>query len=590
MNRTSAGRRLPGMLLCLLVLLLAVPVAADGPGGTPAPMGGPLGAPNPPSPQATPTPEPTPTPQPGPGWWNPIKIIFPFESLKEALRRVIAGFIEDALGELDKAIAESFGRWVTMTPGILTPGGGAAELPVDMMGVWQTTVAISAILWPVTLAIIGAIAAKDVVAARSWGIGDLKEAIFGWLISAAAAGTSIYWMDMANRITNGVTHALLGMQVDWSALSFGLLVGAVGAMLGAGGFGLMVAIIVFCIGLATLFALIFQFIARYVLLYVLVAIAPIVITIAILPPARWLRWMWIKGFVLMELVGPINALLIKLVLTMVNISSDTGFVPALVQFLGAVGILSLLLTVNYTIIRFVFGAIQETAHKVVSTLTSLTVMAAGALGAVGLATGAIGSGAVSGGWWGGSGCSRRGNGRSSRQSGCSRGSDRRGWQESSFGSPERGSTAPSLDRGSTGGGKWPGGEAGRERHAISAEGRSARAGQTAPGPGAYLPGKERSLFRKFPPSPPGRAGHGRRRSHERHRARAGRRRCDERSHSRGCPPGRLFPRGGQGAGRSAADAPGGAGPLRQALRPDRATNRRTGGPVHGRSQSGKQDP
>ncbi|HIC93609.1 MAG TPA: hypothetical protein EYP09_05095, partial [Anaerolineae bacterium] len=380
----------------LLGLLLAPAVWADGPtppahGG----MGGPIPAATP-----APTPQPTPTPEPPP-WWRPIlNIVFPVGSLQEAIREAIRGFIEDSLDSLHNAFMASFGRWVTMTPGILTPGGGAAELPVDMKGVWNVTVSISAVLWPVTLAITAAIAAKDVVAARSWGIGDLREALLNWLIAAAAAGTSIYWLDVANRLTNGVTRAILGMPVDWSALSFGLLVGTVGAMFAAGPVGFMVAIIVFVVALATLAALILQFLARYALLYVLVATAPIVITISVLPPTRWLRWMWIRGFVLVELVGPVNALLIKLVLAMVNISAGTGFVPALVQFMGAVGILSLLLTLDYAIIRFVFGAISETAAKGVATVTAVATMALAAASGVvsgaaalgGAGTGAVGAG------------------------------------------------------------------------------------------------------------------------------------------------------------------------------------------------------
>ena len=354
-------------------------------------MGGPIPAATP-----VPTPQPTPTPEPPP-WWRPIlEIVFPVGSLQEAIQGAITGFIENSLDSLHQAFMESFGRWVTMTPGILTPGGGAAELPVDMKGTWNVTVSIAAVLWPVTLAITAAIAAKDVVAARSWGIGDLKEALLNWLITAAAAGTSIYWLDMANRLTNGVTRAILGMPVDWSTLSFGLLVGAVGAMFAAGPIGFMAGIIVFVVALATLTALVFQFMARYALLYVLVAIAPIVITISVLPPTRWLRWMWIRGIVLVELIGPVNALLMKLVLTMVNIHGNTGFVPALVQFMGAVGILSLLLTLDYSIIRFVFGAISETAAKGMATVTAVASMALAAVGGVTAGVAALGGGAAAG--------------------------------------------------------------------------------------------------------------------------------------------------------------------------------------------------
>ncbi len=59
--------------------------------------------------------------------------------------------------------------------------------------------------------------AKDAVAAASWGMGDLKEALGGWLIAVVASGTSLYWMDLSNRFTNATTMAILDMSFTGEA-------------------------------------------------------------------------------------------------------------------------------------------------------------------------------------------------------------------------------------------------------------------------------------------------------------------------------------------------------------------------------------
>ena len=66
------------------------------------------------------------------------------------------------------------------------------------------------------------------------------------------------------------------------------------------------------LGLALVVSIVGQYFARVALLYILVALAPIVLVLGILHPARWLQWLWVKGVLLVMLLGPINALLFKL--------------------------------------------------------------------------------------------------------------------------------------------------------------------------------------------------------------------------------------------------------------------------------------
>ena len=76
---------------------------------------------------------------------------------------------------------------MTASPGIITPWGGIAQGD-DVMGpAWRLMIKVAVLLWPLTLAIIAAIAAKDAVAAASWGIGDLKEALGGWQLAVVAS-------------------------------------------------------------------------------------------------------------------------------------------------------------------------------------------------------------------------------------------------------------------------------------------------------------------------------------------------------------------------------------------------------------------
>ncbi len=340
-------------------------------------------------PMQTPTPEPNPITQ----VINQI-IQFPFENLTQALQNALQSILTNSVAPLESIFSASIGRWLTSSPGIITPGGGIAN-GGDVMGpAWRLMIKVAVLLWPLTLAIIAAIAAKDAVAAASWGIGDLKEALGGWLLAVIASGTSLYWMDLSNRFTNATTSAILNMSFTGEAgfqpnALTGLVFGTAGILLSflAPPASLFIVIFVILLGLAVLTALIFQFMARFVVLYVLVALAPVVIILSVLPPMRWFGYTWLRGFVLVEAIGPINALLLKLVMILAVRGSSNDPITAFVNFIGALGALSILLTIDGVIIKGVFGAVQEVAQKAMSTVTGLMTLAVA--GATALAGGSI---------------------------------------------------------------------------------------------------------------------------------------------------------------------------------------------------------
>ena len=353
-------------------------------------------------PAQSPTPPP-PTPPSGDG--NPITQIinqiiqFPFENLVEALQNAAKSILTGTVTPLESFFSATIARWLTASPGIITPGGGIAQGD-DVMGpAWRLMVKVAVLLWPLTLAIIAAIAAKDAVAAASWGIGDLKEALGGWLIAVVASATSLYWMDLANRFTNATTMAILNMsftgEAEFQPNALTMLVfGTAGLLLTWVSMPASLVIVIFVIlmGLAVLTSLVFQFLARFVILYILVALAPVVIILGVLPPLSWFRYMWLRGFIMVLAIGPINALLLKLVMVLAVGGQSNDPITAFVDFIGAIGVLSILITVDGVIIKGVFGAAEEVMQKSVSTVNALGTLALA--GVTALAGGAIAGGAV----------------------------------------------------------------------------------------------------------------------------------------------------------------------------------------------------
>ncbi len=122
----------------------------------------------------------------------------------------------------------------------------------------------------------------------------------------------------------------------------------------------------------------------------------IVLILGVIPPWCWFTYTWLRGFVLALAIGPVNALLLKLVMALGvrGISNDP--IATFVNFMAAAGVLSALLAVNYTLIRFVFGAMKQVVQRAVGTVTAVGTLALAAVGGA-AAAGAMGAaGAVGG--------------------------------------------------------------------------------------------------------------------------------------------------------------------------------------------------
>lgn len=347
--------------------------------------------------------DPTPTPPPPPDTiiqniFNTIQ--FPFGSLVEALQNAIQALLRSALEPIQTMFEQVLSLWL-QNPGILSNGNAALPGWDLIRDAWQFMYSIGVAFWPLTLAIIAAIAAKDAVAASTWGLGDLKQALGTWLVAVIFSATSLWWMDVANQLANAITsyilHNFAGPQfypgsfmVFFSAVLPGLFLAFPLA-------GIIIIMFLLLLAITIFIGLTFAIIARLVLMYLLVALGPIAIILGVLPPLRFVTQMWTRGFMLVLALGPVNALLLKMAFNVAQYASSAPVVQGAAAFVGVFGLLSILITINFAVVKGVFGAVIAVAQQTMAAVKTVGQMVvAGAL----LMSGA-GAGAAAGGTAGG---------------------------------------------------------------------------------------------------------------------------------------------------------------------------------------------
>lgn len=401
-----------GMVLLLLLILgslvFAPAAGADGP------------IPLPPHPHPTPEPSGTPVPGDDEDGGNIIHRIvnhiieFSTENLIEAVNGMFRAMLEGALDAVLSPFQQALENWFLRAPSFDSD---------DFHTPWAALRTVAIAIWPLTLGILMAVAAKHTTVGSAWGLEDAKTNLANWIASCLLTVFSLPVLSFFNRFSNSAMHTIieqgggLGMNAHEVA---NVMLSPVWIVLGiapGGKIGFtIISIFAFAIGIAVLVGLVIQFVARYAMLVLLVALAPLVITLAVLPPLRWLQGLWLKGIVLMELLGPINAILLVLV-GRIGGAAGEGFGAAVLHFLIALAYLSLIITVNSTVIKGVFGGVMEVMQKTTGALAAVGTLAlagagfisgAGALasagapgpgtpGPGGLAAGVGGTGGIGGG-------------------------------------------------------------------------------------------------------------------------------------------------------------------------------------------------
>ena len=135
-------------------------------------------------------------------------MIFPIESMTAALKKTIANIVSGAVEDAAAPFAEALEHVIF---------GGAADGPGEEMygPAWRVFRNVSIALWPLTLGLIVATAARGGVTGNPVGLADLKEGLIEWVSSVVLTVASAYLIGLGLQLSRGVTQVIL-MQV-WGA-------------------------------------------------------------------------------------------------------------------------------------------------------------------------------------------------------------------------------------------------------------------------------------------------------------------------------------------------------------------------------------
>jgi len=348
------------------------------------------------TPPPSPTPQPTSTPEDDDGgvMTQIFKVMFDASTLKEAIVNVLDSLFEDALGGLTDPsspfyqLGGQISRFVFGTP----------ELKEIRLDAWIQMRKVAFALLPLTAVLTIWVSMKEGLYSVT-GYANTFEAVTEFVVSIALALASYWLMEQAISLTQIMTLAIADtLDVDITATVFtGLMLKPLVPALTRPILSMIFNILAFALVLAFMGSVLLAFLARELVLVMTVALAPVMILLGAVRPLGWLRGLWTKAFFVFLLLLPVNVLTLGIAVRLHISALDlaTGPLATFIHILIIAGTLSVLIAVNGTLGKLVYGAAIQVTKKVGKTMTSMATMAAGLAVGVG-ALGGSGLGAVGG--------------------------------------------------------------------------------------------------------------------------------------------------------------------------------------------------
>jgi hypothetical protein len=316
--------------------------------------------------------------------------------MKDAIVNSIDSIFDDAVGNLT-ASSSPFYKMGSEISNIVFE---TEKLKAVRLASWIQLRKVAFALLPLTAALTIWASMKDGLYSVT-GYANTFEAVAEFFVSIAIAMASFWLMEQSISLVKILTLAIAeSLQVDITGSVYaGMLIKPVALGLSNPIMSMILNILSFALVLTYMGSVIIAFLAREVVLIMTVALAPIMIILGSVRSLGWLRGLWSKAFIVFLLLLPINVLTmgVALKLWVAALSLSSGPLATLLQLAILAGTLSVLIAVNGTLGKLVYGAVIEVAQKVGKSLASVATMAAG------LAVGAVGVGALGGSTLGGAG-------------------------------------------------------------------------------------------------------------------------------------------------------------------------------------------
>jgi len=335
-----------------------------------------------PLPQPPPPDDPVPTPLPEPEPPTSVvqqiihRLLFPAETIGQALTNVFNQAAEreaESLSQQTAAWGEAIGEVIQAPSEGWFREQARASLP--------TAAALAPALFLLRLAIYHwhRLLGEDDSALRAFG---------DWVTAGALAVAAGPFLDLAARLGWWMAGAALGETADLAynfvssmSLSEAVLAGLRSVSLFSGIIGIGLALA----GLLAVAGFLFAFAAANATLYVLAVIAPPVAILSVVPQMRWLRGLWLKAVGLLALLPVVAGAVFKAGLLAAGPFSGGGLLGAIIRLLWLLGAVGALLSLAGLLGKLTLATGIESALKLargVAGMVGLVALAAGGAGAV----------------------------------------------------------------------------------------------------------------------------------------------------------------------------------------------------------------
>ena len=345
----------------------------------------------------TPTPTPSPTPTPGGGGTSITEIfyhlVFPAETISEALASIFNKAVEMEIN----AMSEEVARWTSVIGEIIqAPSQG------DYSKVAQSSLPVAAALAPALFLLR--------LALYHWGrlLGDDDSGlrvVGDWITAGALAVAAGPLLDLIVQLGWWMVGKVIG-ETAALAVEFVQSTTATSATLGLVNLTFLGSLISIALALGSLIAIggmLFAFASANAVLFILAVLGPPLAIASTLPQVTWLRSLWLKAVIVIALLPVVAGGVFKAGLAASYFFDQQGLLSAVIRVIWLWGATGLLISIAGILGKMTITTTADAVGKLfqaVKQVASIAALAASGAGAAAGGAGAAG-GAAAGGATGG---------------------------------------------------------------------------------------------------------------------------------------------------------------------------------------------
>jgi len=334
----------------------------------------------------TPTPPPTPTPTPDGGGTSITEIfynlVFPAETISEALANIFNKAVETEIN----AMSEEVARWTSVIGEIVqAPSQG------DYSKVVQSSLPVAAALAPALfllrlalyhwgrllgdddsgLRVVGDWVTAGALAVAAGPLLDLIVQLGWWMVGKVIGETAALAVEFVNSTTaTSATLGLLNLTFLGSLISIAL---ALGSLIAIGG-------------------MLFAFASANAVLFILAVLGPPLAIVSTLPQVTWLRSLWLKAVIVIALLPVVAGGVFKAGLAASYFFDQQGLLSAVIRVIWLWGATGLLISIAGILGKMTITTTADAVGKLFQAVKQVASIAALAASGAGAATGGAAAG------------------------------------------------------------------------------------------------------------------------------------------------------------------------------------------------------